>query len=85
MNAKENGDKLVEVSELRVTLGDTLVLKNVNLDVYPGDILGIVGVSGSGKSVLLKAIIGLIKPSAGSVRVFGEDLAGIEPLRILNL
>jgi phospholipid/cholesterol/gamma-HCH transport system ATP-binding protein len=85
MNAKENHEKLVEVSGLRVTLGDALVLENVDLDVHRGDILGIVGVSGSGKSVLLKAIIGLIKPSAGSVRVFGEDLAVIEPLRILNL
>jgi phospholipid/cholesterol/gamma-HCH transport system ATP-binding protein len=85
MNAKENREKLVEVSGLRVAFGNRLVLENVNLDVHRGDILGIVGVSGSGKSVLLKAIIGLIKPNAGTVRVFGEDLASIEPLRILNL
>jgi phospholipid/cholesterol/gamma-HCH transport system ATP-binding protein len=85
MNEEENREKLVEVSGLRVTFGDRPVLENVDLDVHRGDILGIVGVSGSGKSVLLKAIIGLIRPGAGSVRVFGEDLAGIEPLRILNL
>ena len=85
MNGKENRETLVEVSGLKVMFGDRLVLENVNLDVRRGDILGIVGVSGSGKSVLIKAIIGLIKPDAGSVRVFGEDLAAIEPLRILKL
>ena len=88
MNARagqETGTKLVEVSNLRVAFGDTVILENLDLDVYGGDILGILGTSGCGKSVLLKAIIGLIKPDAGRVCVFGEDLAEIEPLRILNL
>lgn len=85
MNVKEDSKKLIEVTGLRVRFGDMIVLENTDLDVYRGDILGIVGGSGSGKTVLLKAIIGLIKPDAGRVCVFGEDLAEIEPLRILNL
>jgi phospholipid/cholesterol/gamma-HCH transport system ATP-binding protein len=85
MNAREDRKKLIEIKGLHVSFGDALVLEDLNLDVYQGDILGIVGGSGSGKSVLLKASIGLIKPAAGKVSVFGEDLAEIEPLRILNL
>jgi phospholipid/cholesterol/gamma-HCH transport system ATP-binding protein len=85
MTAQTGREKLIEIGGLRVSFGNTLVLEGVDLDVYRGDILGIVGGSGSGKSVLLKAIIGLIKLDAGRVCVFGEDLAEIEPLRILKL
>jgi phospholipid/cholesterol/gamma-HCH transport system ATP-binding protein len=85
MTTQTGREKLIEIGGLRVSFGNTLVLEGVDLDVYRGDILGIVGGSGSGKTVLLKAIIGLIKPDAGRVCVFGEDLAEIEPLRILKL
>jgi phospholipid/cholesterol/gamma-HCH transport system ATP-binding protein len=85
MASKGTNEKLIEVNKLRVAFGEAVILENLDLDVYRGDILGILGASGCGKSVLLKTIIGLIKPDAGSVRVFGEDLAGIEPLRSLKL
>jgi phospholipid/cholesterol/gamma-HCH transport system ATP-binding protein len=85
MASKGTKEKLIEVDKLRVAFGEAVILENLDLDVCRGDILGILGASGCGKSVLLKTIIGLIKPAAGSVRVFGEDLASIEPLRILNL
>jgi phospholipid/cholesterol/gamma-HCH transport system ATP-binding protein len=85
MASKGAKEKLVEVNKLRVAFGEAVILENLDLDACRGDILGILGAAGCGKSVLLKTIIGLIKPDAGSVRVFGEDLAGIEPLRILKL
>lgn len=85
MNRADDREILIAVDGLRVRLGDNLVLEHVDLDVRRGDILAIVGGSGSGKSVLLKALIGLIKPEAGRVCVFGDDLAGMEPLRILTL
>nr|WP_255494646.1 ABC transporter ATP-binding protein [Luteibacter sp. Sphag1AF] len=57
--------------------GTQLVHDHLNLDVYRGEILGVVGGSGTGKSVLLRTIIGLVRPESGSVRVFGEDLLAL--------
>jgi len=58
-----------------VGFGSTLVLENLDLDVYRREILGFVGASGTGKSVLMRAILGLTPRRAGTVEVFGTDLA----------
>ena len=56
--------------------------ENLDLDVYRGEILGVVGGSGTGKSVLLRSITGLQKPTSGSIEVFGVDvLSGDEAAR----
>ena len=65
---------LVEVRGLRSQFGEQVVHENLDLDVYRGEILGVVGGSGSGKSVLLRTILGLRRPDAGTVRLFGESL-----------
>ncbi|HEX5353185.1 MAG TPA: ATP-binding cassette domain-containing protein [Rhodanobacteraceae bacterium] len=67
-------ETLVEVRGLRSQFGEQVVHENLDLDVYRGEILGVVGGSGSGKSVLLRSILGLRRPDAGSVRLFGENL-----------
>ena len=54
--------------------GTQLVHDGVDLDVYPGEVLGIVGGSGSGKSVLLRTMLGLNKPAAGQVVIEGKDI-----------
>ena len=54
-----------------------MVHKDLDLDLYRGEILAVVGGSGSGKSVLLRSIIGLRRPDEGQIKVFGEDLAGL--------
>ncbi|MBN0329002.1 ATP-binding cassette domain-containing protein, partial [Pseudomonas aeruginosa] len=54
--------------------GAQAVHEHLDLDVRRGEILGVVGGSGTGKSVLLRSIVGLRRPTSGSVRVFGEDL-----------
>ncbi|MGH8124638.1 MAG: ABC transporter ATP-binding protein [Rhodanobacteraceae bacterium] len=74
MNAAAPREALVEVRGLRSRFGEQVVHENLDLDVYRGEILGVVGGSGSGKSVLLRAILGLRRPDAGSVRLFGENL-----------
>lgn len=79
MNATAPRETLVEVRGLRSQFGAQVVHENLDLDVYRGEILGIVGGSGSGKSVLLRTILGLRKPDAGSVRLFGEDLRDLSP------
>ncbi|HWG67048.1 MAG TPA: ABC transporter ATP-binding protein [Rhodanobacteraceae bacterium] len=67
-------DTLVEVRGLRSQFGEQVVHDNLDLDVYRGEILGVVGGSGTGKSVLLRTILGLRRPDAGSVKLFGENL-----------
>ncbi len=74
MNAAVPRETLVEVRGLRSQFGAQVVHENLDLDVYRGEILGVVGGSGSGKSVLLRTILGLRRPDAGSVKLFGESL-----------
>jgi energy-coupling factor transporter ATP-binding protein EcfA2 len=72
--AEGNGDIVLEARGIDVAFGKTEVLKDLSLDVRRGEILGFVGASGSGKSVLLRTILGLNKKQAGTIRVFGVDL-----------
>ena len=65
---------VVEVRGLVNRFGDQLVHDGLDLDLLEGEILGVVGGSGSGKSVLLRSIIGLQQPAAGSIRVFGQQV-----------
>jgi len=65
---------VIEVRNLFKSFGKRLVLKDINLTVYEGEIFVIIGGSGSGKSTLLKHIIGLLKPTKGCVCIFGEDI-----------
>ncbi len=74
VNATAPRETLVQVRGLRSQFGAQVVHENLDLDVYRGEILGVVGGSGSGKSVLLRTILGLRRPDAGNVRVFAEDL-----------
>ncbi|MDP3815573.1 ABC transporter ATP-binding protein [Pseudomonas sp.] len=76
-----SGATLIEVRELVNRFGAQIVHQGLNLDLYRGEVLGVVGVSGSGKSVLLRSILGLRRANAGSVRVFGEELLALPPER----
>ncbi|WP_373050966.1 ABC transporter ATP-binding protein [Thalassovita aquimarina] len=71
MDARE---PIIEVRGLRTQFGDHVVHDGLDLDVYRGEVLGVVGGSGTGKSVLLRAIVGLLRPQAGRVAVFGTDM-----------
>src|SRR5581483_336889 len=68
-------DAVIKVRNLVVGFGDRNVLDHVDLDVYRGEILGFVGGSGAGKSVLMRTIIGLLPRREGSIEVFGVNLA----------
>ena len=65
---------VIEVRDLVVGFGDQIVLDRLSLDVRAGEILGVVGASGSGKSVLLRTIIGLLPKRSGWIEVLGIDL-----------
>jgi len=66
---------VISVRDLVVGFGETIVLDHLDLDVFRGEILGFVGGSGAGKSVLLRTIIGLLPKRSGHIEVFGIDLA----------
>jgi phospholipid/cholesterol/gamma-HCH transport system ATP-binding protein len=70
-------EPVISVRDLAVGFGGATVLDDVSLDVFRGEILGFVGGSGAGKSVLLRTIIGLLPKRQGSIEVFGADLEGI--------
>ncbi len=70
-------DVVIRVRGLRNQFGAQVVHENLDLDVRRGEILGVVGGSGSGKSVLMRSIIGLNRPRAGEVALFGEDVAAM--------
>jgi phospholipid/cholesterol/gamma-HCH transport system ATP-binding protein len=67
---------VIEIRGLSKRLGRKQVLKDLDLDVRTGETLVVLGPSGTGKSVLLKHIIGLIRPDAGSIRIDGEEIVG---------
>lgn len=66
-------ETIIEVRGLKTQFGDFVVHENLDLDVHRGEIIGVVGGSGTGKSVLMRAIIGLKQPSAGTVKIFGTE------------
>ncbi|WP_199555655.1 ABC transporter ATP-binding protein [Sandaracinobacteroides hominis] len=68
----------LKISGLKKAFGSKVVLDGVDLSVAPGESLVIIGGSGTGKSVLLKCILGLIKPDAGSILLDGKELVGLK-------
>lgn len=69
---------IIEVRNVDKSFGDNHVLRNFSMEVNPGENLVILGKSGSGKSVLIKCIINLMSPDAGSIKVFGEDISELD-------
>jgi phospholipid/cholesterol/gamma-HCH transport system ATP-binding protein len=65
---------IISVRGLKNSFGDQVIHDGVDIDVRRGEILGVVGGSGTGKSVLMRSIIGLQRPDAGAVEVLGEDM-----------
>jgi phospholipid/cholesterol/gamma-HCH transport system ATP-binding protein len=74
VSADTKREAVIEVRGLVNKFGPQVVHDQLDLDVFRGEVLGIVGGSGTGKSVLLRTIVGLIRPAAGSIRVLGVDV-----------
>ncbi|WP_201281593.1 ABC transporter ATP-binding protein [Methylosinus sp. Ce-a6] len=65
--------EIIRVRDLVVGFGQTLVMRGLDLDVYRGEVLGFVGGSGQGKSVLMRTILGLVEKRSGLIELFGRD------------
>jgi phospholipid/cholesterol/gamma-HCH transport system ATP-binding protein len=76
---------VVQIQGLWTKFGRTVVHQDLNLDIYPGEILSIVGGSGTGKTVLLRQMLGLETPARGSVCVFGEDISKVDPVKLQRM
>ncbi|MCO5065944.1 MAG: ABC transporter ATP-binding protein [Rhizobiaceae bacterium] len=75
----DDHEVILSARGITVAFGDNVVLKDLSLDIYRGEILGFVGGSGTGKSVLMRAILGLNRKQAGTVKVFGIDVDRATP------
>ncbi len=70
---------VISIKDLNISFGDNHVLSDYNLDLMRGETIAVLGRSGSGKSVLIKCIIGLLKPDSGSINVLGKDVLSLSP------
>lgn len=75
---------LLEVTNLHAHYDKSHVLTGVNLQIREGEIVSVLGRNGSGRSTMLKALVGLVPPSGGTVRLQGRELAGLLPHRIVK-
>ncbi|MFC6444109.1 ABC transporter ATP-binding protein [Shinella zoogloeoides] len=73
MDPVKQDDVVLSVKDLTVGFGSNIVLDRLNLDIYRGEILGFVGASGTGKSVLMRTVLRLLPRRAGSIGIFGKD------------
>ena len=81
----QDTEAMIDIRDLRTRYGAAVVHENVSLTVMPGEIYSLVGGSGCGKSTLLRAIIMLLKPVSGSIRVFGQEVIGLSDEQALPL
>ncbi|HWJ99958.1 MAG TPA: ABC transporter ATP-binding protein [Xanthobacteraceae bacterium] len=71
-------EPVIQVKDVVVELNSNRILNGITLDVHRGEILGFVGASGAGKSVLTRTIVGLLPKQAGQIEVFGTNLDGLD-------
>ena len=81
----DEGKPVIELIDVSVAFGDNQVLDGLSLKIVPGKATVIVGRSGSGKSVLLKLMMGLQRPDSGKVLLFGKDVDTLSQLELINL
>ncbi len=85
MTTKPAPQTIIEIHKLWTRFGRAIVHQNLELQVERGEIFSIVGGSGSGKTMLLRQILGLERPAQGSIRVFGQDINHTDPMRLQEL
>lgn len=82
---KDGHDAVIRVRGLVTRFGPQVVHDGLDLDVRRGEVLGVVGGSGTGKSVLLRELIGLLRPAAGRVEIFGRDVSELSDAEAFHL
>ncbi|MDP9354761.1 MAG: ABC transporter ATP-binding protein [Chloroflexota bacterium] len=75
---------VLEITDLVAGYGDSVILDGVHLQVAPGELVTVVGPNGAGKSTLLKVVVGLLSPRRGSIKLHGEEIAGVPAERLVR-
>lgn len=73
----------LELKNVSVSYGKVPVLNDISLRVRKGQVVTVIGANGAGKSTIMKTICGLLKPTRGSVRLFGQEINGLDPDQIV--
>ena len=80
-----SSDSAIRLKDLVIQIGGKVLHDHINLDVKRGEVVAVVGGSGSGKSVLLRALIGLLRPVSGSISILGQDIATLDEAQLQEL
>jgi len=77
---------ILQLIQLTYNVGGATILDRVDLDIYPREVFAVLGMSGSGKTTMLRLLTGLIRPTAGSVHILGQDITAMseEQLNVLR-
>lgn len=76
---------LVKGQEIMMRFGGVMALSQVNFEIHPREIVGLIGPNGSGKTTLFNVLTGVLRPTAGGVKILGRDVTGWPPHRIARL
>ena len=82
---KKNQEVIIEYEDIHKSFGDNIIYTGLNLNIYRGETLCIIGGSGTGKSVMIKMLVGLLFPDHGNINVFGESIIGIDNQKWLEI
>jgi phospholipid/cholesterol/gamma-HCH transport system ATP-binding protein len=85
VNHSDSKDAVISISKLYKSFGENHVLQGIDLELYRGENLVVLGRSGTGKSVLIKIIVGLLKPDSGIVKVFGKEVDKLDKKELMEL
>ncbi len=85
MSDEKKDEKPLRFEDVSVGFDENLALKNVSFELGPGETGIILGVAGSGKTVLLKTAMGLVKPRSGKVLLFGQDIASLSEQQLFDV
>jgi len=73
---------LLKVTDLKKSYGAVVAVAGVSFEVMPGEIFGVIGPNGSGKTTMFNSVLGQIKPNAGKIELKGSDITGLSPLQL---
>src|SRR5262249_61771280 len=84
LDDRPGADPLLRLDGVHAGYGEIEVLRGVSAEVRADEIVSIIGANGAGKSTLLRTVFGMVKPSGGSIRLAGLEIAGEEPVAVLR-
>ena len=78
-------ETIISYRNVTKAFGNNRIYRNITLDIHRGETLCIIGGSGTGKSVMMKMLVGLLEPDAGEIEVFGQSIVGLKQHQWLNI